>query len=197
VSDKMGVIDNILNRIDALLVGGGMAANFLKAKGLAVGSSAVEDDRQEYVRQILDKALAEKVQILLPVDVVAADKLDSAANSKVVAAENIPAGWLIADIGPQTVRLFAEKIRQTKTAFWNGPMGVFEIEAFAAGTRGVAKALAESGAVTVIGGGSTAEAVANLGLTDKMTHVSTGGGASLEFLEGKELPVVAVLKDKN
>jgi phosphoglycerate kinase len=196
VSDKMGVIDNILDKVDALLIGGGMAANFLAAQGLAVGGSAIESDRLDYTRQLLGKASSRGVRILLPADVVAADKLDPLARIRNVPASNIPEGWLIADIGPQTVVQFAKEIRQSQTAFWNGPMGVFEMRPFAGGTRAVAQALAESKAVTVVGGGSTAEAVADMGLSAKMTHVSTGGGASLEFLEGNELPGVAVLLNK-
>jgi phosphoglycerate kinase len=196
VSDKMGVIDNILGKVDAILIGGGMAANFLKAQGLNVGTSAVEDDRMDYTKEMLKKAGSRGVRIVLPTDVVAAEKLEAGSPLKVVSVKNIPSNYLIADIGPETIKLFVQEIQKCKTAFWNGPMGVFEIEAFAQGTRAVAKALAESKATTVVGGGSTAESVAEMGLADKMTHVSTGGGASLEFLEGKELPGVAVLQNK-
>ena len=196
VSDKMGVIENILEKVDALLIGGGMAATFLKARGLNVGASSTEDDRLEYTSQLMEKASAKGVEILLPSDVVAAEKLETGANNKVVSASAIPAGWVIADIGPQTTELFAAQVKRSKTIFWNGPMGVFEIEGFANGTRGVAKAMAASQGVTVVGGGSTAEAVAEMGLSSKITHVSTGGGASLEFLEGKILPGVAALQDK-
>jgi phosphoglycerate kinase len=196
VSDKMGVIDNILDKINAILIGGGMAANFLKAKGLNVGSSAVEEDKLDHTRQMMARAQSKGVNILLPVDVVAAEKLDTGSPFRTVSVNEIPETWVIADIGPATSELFINEIRSGKTIFWNGPMGVFEIEAFAQGTRSVAKALAESRATTVVGGGSTAESVKDMGLEDKMTHVSTGGGASLEFLEGKELPGVAVLQDK-
>jgi phosphoglycerate kinase len=196
VSDKMGVIDNILDKVNALLIGGGMAANFLKAKGLGVGGSVIEEDKIDYTREMMDKARSKGVNILLPVDVVAAEKLEAGSPSRTVSADQIPANWLIADIGPETTQQFLREIRQSHTIFWNGPMGVFEIEAFAQGTRSVAKALAESHGTTVVGGGSTAESVEGMGLADKMTHVSTGGGASLEFLEGKELPGVAVLQDK-
>ncbi len=196
VSDKMGVIDNILNRVDAILVGGGMAATFLKAQGYDVGSSSVEEDKLDYTGQILKKAAANGVRIILPVDVVAAAKLETGAPLQIESVKNIPSGYLIADIGPETSRLFVNEIKRSGMVFWNGPMGVFEIEAFTQGTRAVAGALAESKAITVVGGGSTAESVVEMGLADKMTHVSTGGGASLEFLEGKELPGVAVLMNK-
>jgi phosphoglycerate kinase len=196
VSDKMGVIDNILEKVDTLLIGGGMAANFLKVKGYNVGASSIEEDRQDYTKHMLSKAQAKGVRILLPSDVVAAEKIEATAQYRVVPADKIPAGWVIADIGPEATRLFVEEIKTCKTAFWNGPMGVFEMEPFAGGTKAVARALAESQAVTVIGGGSTAESVFEMGLADKMTHVSTGGGASLELLEGKELPGVAVLQNK-
>jgi phosphoglycerate kinase len=196
VGDKIGVIDNILDKVDSLLIGGGMAANFLKAKRITVGASPIEEDRREYSRQMLTKAAAIGVKLLLPADVVVAQKLEASSQTKVVSAQNIPDGWMIADIGPETIKIFSEEIRKCKTAFWNGPMGVFEIESFAGGTRAVAAAMAGSKALTVVGGGSTAEAVAELGLADKMSHVSTGGGASLEFLEGKELPGVAVLQNK-
>jgi phosphoglycerate kinase len=196
VSDKIGVIDNILGKVDAILIGGGMAANFLKAKGLNVGTSAVEEDQMNYTKETLKKAEAKGVRIVLPTDVVAAEKLEAGSPLKVVSVNNIPANCLVADIGPESTKVFVQEIQKCKTAFWNGPMGVFEIEAFASGTKAVAKALAESKATTVVGGGSTAESVADMGLAGKMTHVSTGGGASLEFLEGKELPGVAVLQNK-
>jgi phosphoglycerate kinase len=196
VSDKMGVIENIIGRVNAILIGGGMAANFLKAQGHNVGSSVVEDDKLDYTREMLKKADAGGVRIVLPVDVVAALTVESASPRQIVSVNNIPAGYLIVDIGPETAISFVQEIQQAKTAFWNGPMGIFEIEAFAQGTRAVASALASSQATTIVGGGSTAECVAEMGLSDKMTHVSTGGGASLEFLEGKELPGVAVLLNK-
>jgi phosphoglycerate kinase len=196
VSDKMGVIDNIIGKANVILIGGGMAANFLKAQGYDVGASAVEDDKLDYIREMLKKAEARGVRIILPVDVVAVAKLEAGSPLQTVSVRDIPAGYLIADIGPETSKLFVQEIKQSKMAFWNGPMGVFEIEEFAQGTRAVAGALAVSRGTTVVGGGSTAESVAEMGLTDKMTHVSTGGGASLEFLEGKELPGVAVLLNK-
>jgi phosphoglycerate kinase len=196
VSDKMGVIDNILDKVNVILVGGGMAATFLKVQGCNVGVSAVEEDKLDYTREMLKKAQAKGVRIVLPVDVVAAAKLEAGSPSQAVSVKNIPDGYLIADIGPETSKLFVHEIKQAKMIFWNGPIGVFEIEAFAKGTRAVAGALAASQGVTIVGGGSTAESVAEMGLSDKMTHVSTGGGASLEFLEGKELPGVAALLNK-
>jgi phosphoglycerate kinase len=196
VSDKMGVVRNILDKVDALVIGGGMAANFLKAQGQNVGGSAIETDQQDYTKEMIQKAKAKGVRLLLPVDVVAADKLDASANYKTLSVKDIPAGWIIADIGPMTIDLFVKEIKGCKTAFWNGPMGVFEIEAFSQGTRNVAQTLASIKATTVVGGGSTAESVENMGLAPKMTHVSTGGGASLELLEGLELPGVAALMNK-
>jgi phosphoglycerate kinase len=196
VSDKMGVIDNILDKVDSILIGGGMAANFLKAQGINVGISAVEEDKLDYVKQVLSKARSKGVNILLPTDAVVSEKLESGPSVKTVPVNAIPANCLIADIGPETSAAFVTEINKCRTAFWNGPMGVFEIQAFAGGTQAVARALAFSGATTVIGGGSTAESVTEMGLDSKMTHVSTGGGASLEFLEGKELPGVAALMDK-
>lgn len=197
VSDKLGMIENILEKIDVLLIGGGMAANFLKAKGLNVGGSAVEEDKLDYTKKMIDKAQSKGVSIFLPLDVIAAEKLDSNAPFKTVDVGGIPEGWLIADIGPQTSIHFSSEIKKSKTVFWNGPMGVFEIKAFGQGTDSIAHSMAESSATTVLGGGSTAESVRDMGLADKMTHVSTGGGASLEFLEGKELPGVVVLQDKS
>jgi phosphoglycerate kinase len=196
VSDKIGVIDNILNKVDKLLIGGGMAANFLKAKGLNIGASSVEDDKIDYAKAMLNKSKLKGVSILLPTDVVITDNIKNDSNIKVVKSTDIPNDWIIADIGPDTARLFADEIKLCKTVFWNGPMGVFEIGAFASGTRSVAMAMAENHGTTVVGGGSTAEAVEDLGLADKMTHVSTGGGASLELLEGLDLPGVVVLQSK-
>ena len=196
MSDKMGVIENILDKVNSVLIGGGMAANFLKARGLNVGASAVEADNINNTRQMIEKAQSKGVDIVLPVDVVAAEKLESNSHYKTVPVNNIPDGWIIADIGPETDKLFTNEISNSKTVFWNGPMGVFEIESFSQGTKSIADAMVGSQAVTVVGGGSTAEAVKSMSLEDKMTHVSTGGGASLEFLEGKQLPGVAVLQDK-
>jgi phosphoglycerate kinase len=197
VSDKLSVIENFLDKVDALLIGGGMAANFLKAQGYGVGASPVEEDQQDYVKRMLNKGELKSVKILLPTDVIVCERLEAGAAHKTVSIKDIPAGWLIADIGPDSAGKFAQEIKSSKTVFWNGPMGVFEIDAFAQGTRAVANAIAGSQASSVVGGGSTAEAVEEMGLTNKMTHVSTGGGASLEFLEGKELPGVAVLQNKS
>ena len=196
VSDKIGVIENIIDKIEVLLIGGGMASNFLKARGLNVGASAVEEDKLDYTREMLKQAQEKGVRFVLPVDVVAAEKIEAGAASKVVGVNDIPAGWVIADIGPETIKLFVKEIQSGKTIFWNGPMGVFEIEAFSQGTRSIAQALADSQGTTVVGGGSTAESVDEMKLSSKMTHVSTGGGASLELLEGKELPGIAVLLTK-
>ena len=196
VSDKLGVVHNILDKVNALLIGGGMAANFLKAQGYDVGASAVEADQQEYTKEMIQTATNKGVRLLLPLDVVAAEKLESGAAHQVVGVNDIPKGWVIADIGPRTIDLFVKEIKNCKTAFWNGPMGVFEVEAFSMGTRQIALTLASIKATTVVGGGSTAESVENMGLASKMTHVSTGGGASLELLEGLELPGVAALLNK-
>jgi phosphoglycerate kinase len=196
VSDKIGVIENILSKVDELLIGGGMAANFLKAKGYNVGASTLEEDKLGYAKDMLNQSNNKGVAILLPTDVIITEKIQADSKTRVVKSENIPDGWIIADIGPETTRKFVEEIGKCKTVFWNGPMGVFEIDAFATGTRSVARALAESKGTTIVGGGSTAEAVEDMGLADKMTHVSTGGGASLELLEGIDLPGVAVLLNK-
>ncbi len=196
VSDKIGVIQNIVDKIEALLIGGGMAANFLKAQGIDVGASALEEDKLDYTREMIKKGQEKGVRFILPVDVVAAEKIGAGVASKVVGVKNIPAGWVIADIGPETVKLFVKEIQAAKTIFWNGPMGVFEIEAFSNGTRNVAQAMADSHGTTVVGGGSTTESVEDMKLSTWMTHVSTGGGASLELLEGLQLPGIAVLLPK-
>jgi phosphoglycerate kinase len=196
VSDKLGVIRNILDKVDALLIGGGMAANFFKAQGFNVGASVVEEDQLDYTREMIQKARDKGVRLLLPVDVMACQQIEANTPLKIVPAKEIPGGWIIADIGPETSIKFAQEIKKGKTIFWNGPMGVFEIAEFSQGTKAVAQALAESNGTTVVGGGSTAEAVVELGYGDKMTHISTGGGASLELLEGRELPGVAVLQNK-
>ena len=193
VSDKIKVIDQLLGRVDALLIGGAMAYTFLSARGIPVGASRVEKDKIDVARRILEKA---RVEVLLPVDHVVAREPKSGAATEVVA--QIPDGMLGLDIGPKTRTLYRDKIVSAQTAFWNGPMGLFEVREFAAGTRAVAEALAEAtarGARTVVGGGDSAAAVAEMGMADKVSHVSTGGGASLEFLEGRELPGVRVLDD--
>lgn len=196
VSDKIMVLQNLVTRVDALIIGGGMAFTFLAAQGKKVGRSLLEEDKIEVAAEILAKAKQQGTQLLLPVDVVVAPELAESAPAKVVAADAIPADQMGLDIGPETSKLYADTISQAKTAVWNGPMGVFELEPFAAGTRAVAQALAASAAISVVGGGDSAAAVAKFGLSSQMTHISTGGGASLEFLEGRELPGVAALQDK-
>ena len=195
VSDKLAVVNNLLDKVDVLIIGGGMAYTFLKAQGHDVGNSLCELDQLDYARQMLEKAKANGKQFLLPVDNVAADKFDAAAQTQVVGNE-IPAGWMALDVGPRTIALYAAAIQGAKTVVWNGPMGCFEMKPFAAGTFGVCEAVAASGATSIIGGGDSVSAVNKSGLAAKMTHISTGGGASLEFLEGKELPGVAALNDK-
>ena len=195
VSDKLAVVNNLLDKVDTLIVGGGMAYTFLKAQGHDVGNSLCELDQLDYARQMLEKAKANGKQFLLPVDNVAADKFDAAAQTQVV-GNDIPAGWMALDIGPKTTALYAAAIQGAKTVVWNGPMGCFEMKPFAAGTFGVCEAVAASGATSIIGGGDSVSAVNKSGLAAQMTHISTGGGASLEFLEGKELPGVAALNDK-
>lgn len=196
VKDKIAVIESLINKVDTLIIGGGMAYTFLKAKGYEIGKSLLDEERIDFCREIMQQAEAKGVKLLLPVDVVIANEFAADAEHKVVAADQIPADWEGLDIGPKTVELFSEAVKTAATVVWNGPMGVFEWEAFANGTNQIAKALAESDAITIIGGGDSAAAVEQANLADKMTHVSTGGGASLEFLEGKELPGVAALNDK-
>ena len=196
VKDKVGVVRNLLDKVDTLMIGGGMAYTFLKAQGFEVGQSILEADKIDLARELMDKAKARGVRFMLPSDVVIADRFAEDARTRVVPVDQIPPDWQALDIGPETVQRFAKEIAGARTVVWNGPMGVFEMKPFAEGTRGVAKALAESKAVTIVGGGDSAAALEEMGFADKVTHVSTGGGASLEFLEGKELPGVAVLKDK-
>ena len=196
VSDKIGVINNLLDKVDTLIVGGGMAYTFAKAQGYSIGDSLCEDDKVELAREMLEKAKAKGVKLLLPVDNRVGDKFDANCSVKVVGSDNIPDGWMGMDIGPETEKLFCEAIKGAGTVVWPGPMGVFEYDKFAGGTLAVAKAVADSGAVSIIGGGDSAAAVAKLGFGDKMTHISTGGGASLEFLEGLELPGIAALNNK-
>jgi phosphoglycerate kinase len=193
VSDKINVIENLLKQCDRLLIGGGMANTFFKAMGFEVGNSLVEEDAISTAKSLLERTGG---QLVLPVDVVIADSFDNNANTKVVAPNEVSAGWRILDIGPKTVSTFESALGGAQTVIWNGPLGVFEMPNFAKGTFAVAELLARLDAVTVIGGGDSAAAVRQAGLVDKMTHVSTGGGASLEFLEGKVLPGVAVLMDK-
>lgn len=193
VSGKIGVIRSLLSKVDLLLVGGGMANTFLKAQGLEVGKSLVDDDSLAVAREMLEQA---GKRLLLPVDVVVADAFAADAHSRAVSTEAVPPGWLILDIGPRTVSLFEKKLNTAGTVVWNGPMGVFEFPRFAAGTRALAESLARSQATTIVGGGDSAAAVRQAGLEDKMTFVSTGGGASLMFLEGKSLPGVEALDDR-
>ena len=195
VSGKLEVLQNLMKKVNTILIGGGMAYTFLKAQGHEIGNSLCENDLLDTAKATLAAAQAAGVKFLLPVDNVAADKFDAAANTQVVGNE-IPAGWLALDIGPQTIELYAKEIRGAKTVVWNGPMGCFEMDKFAAGTTGVCKAVAESGAVSIIGGGDSVSAVNKSGLAAKMSHISTGGGASLEFLEGKQLPGCVALDDK-
>ena len=200
VADKLNVIENLLEKVDTLIIGGGMAFTFLKAKGLEVGNSLLDETKIEYCQNMLKKAEEKGVKLLLPIDTVCVkafpDPIDAAVETVVVDCDKIPADMEGCDIGPKSAALFAETVKTAKTVIWNGPMGVFENPTLAAGTLAVAKALAESEAITIIGGGDSAAAVEQMGLGDKMTHISTGGGASLEFLEGKELPGVACLLDK-
>jgi len=193
ISDKIAVVENLLKKCDKLIIGGGMANTFLAAKGYNMQDSLVESGSIEVAKQIMANA---GDKLLLPVDAVVADKFEAEAASKVVDVDNVPAGWRIMDIGPKSIQLFENAIKGAKLIVWNGPMGVFEMPKFADGTFAIAKALADSGAMTVIGGGDSASAVKKAGVAKKMTHVSTGGGASLEFLEGKELPGVAALQNK-
>ena len=196
VSSKIGVINNLLNIADTIIIGGGMAYTFSAAQGGKVGDSLLEADWESYANDMVAKAAEKGVKLLLPVDTVCADDYAPDAKSQVVKAGQIPDGWQGLDIGPETVKLYCAAVADAGTVIWNGPMGVFEFPAFAKGTEAVARALSETNAVTIIGGGDSAAAVEQLGYADKMTHISTGGGASLEFLEGKELPGVACLLDK-
>jgi phosphoglycerate kinase len=195
VSDKIGVIENLLPKCEAILIGGGMSYTFLKAQGKAIGNSKLEKDKLDLAKGILDKAFSLKKEIVLPIDHLVVDNIDAFAKTE-IAGENIPDGKIAVDIGPKTIKLFEEKLKFAKTIVWNGPLGIFEMDAFSKGTEEVAKFIAGLGATTIIGGGDTAAAVAKFKLEDKMTHISTGGGASLEFLEGKILPGVAALADK-
>lgn len=195
VSDKIPVIENLLEKVDSLIIGGGMAYTFLNAKGYEVGRSILEEGMKETALRVLKKAKSKGIDILLPIDFHIAKEFDNDTESSFTAADRIPSDWMGLDIGPDTINLFTEEINKSNTIVWNGPMGVFEMPNFAGGTEAIAKALADSKAVTIIGGGDSAAAVQQFGLAGRMTHISTGGGASLEFLEGKTLPGVAVLQD--
>jgi phosphoglycerate kinase len=196
VSDKIELLQNMLKKVDMLLVGGGMAATFLKAQGYEVGHSLVEDDKLDLAKKLLQEAKEWKVPFLLPIDAVVAGEIKAGASTRVVPTTSIPAGSHIVDIGPQSIELFCNELKKCRTIMWNGPMGIYEMPQFAQGTRSIASFLSTLDATTIIGGGSSAEVVEEMGLTDKMTHVSTGGGASLKFLEGATLPGVEVLLDK-
>ena len=196
VSSKIGVINNLLDIADTIIIGGGMAYTFIKAMGGTVGTSLLEEDRLDYCKEMMAKAKEKGVKFLLPVDTLCAAEFSADATPELVDTMAIPDDRMGMDIGPKTIALFSDAVKDAGTVIWNGPMGVFEFPAFAEGTRALAKALAETNAITIVGGGDSAAAVAQLGYADKMTHISTGGGASLEFLEGKELPGVACLLDK-
>jgi phosphoglycerate kinase len=196
VSSKIAVLESLLNKVDKIIIGGGMAYTFLKAQGVAVGKSLVEDDQIETAKKILAAAQAKKVALLLPLDHVAAKEFAAEAESKNTAGATIEDDWLGMDIGPQTVKKFKDALTGAKTVFWNGPMGVFEFPPFAQGTFAIARALADSGATTIVGGGDSVAAVEQAGLAERITHISTGGGASLEFLEGRELPGIAALNSR-
>ncbi len=199
ISDKIGVIENLLGKVNTLLIGGGMANTFLLAQGKAMGKSLVEPDSLDLARDLMSKAEAAGTRIMLPVDAVLADAFSASANTQVVSVDAIPDGWQMLDIGPETAKLYAAEVVAAKTVIWNGPMGVFEMAPFSQGTFAVAQAMADAsaqGAITIIGGGDSVAAIEQAGLADKMSHVSTGGGASLELLEGKILPGVAALADR-
>ena len=193
VSDKIGVIKNLLHKVDTLIIGGGMAYTFLKAQGYEVGKSILEEDKVKLAKSLLDEAKAKKVKLLLPEDLIVAKEFKNDTEYKCVEKDEIPLDWMGLDIGKVTIEIFTREIMDSKTIIWNGPMGVFEMSNFAKGTEAIARALSDSDALTIIGGGDSAAAVEQMGFAEKMTHISTGGGASLEFLEGKELPGVAVL----
>lgn len=197
VKDKIGVIENLLEKVDNLIIGGGLAYTFVKAQGHEIGKSLLEEDKIDLAKSFMEKAKEKGVNFYMPVDVVVADDFSADANSKVVSIEEIPADWEALDIGPKTQEIYRDVIQKSKLVIWNGPMGVFEIDKFAGGTKAVAQALADSqGTYSVIGGGDSAAAVEKFHLADKMSHISTGGGASLEFMEGKALPGVVALNDK-
>ena len=196
VSDKIGVINNLLEKVDSIIIGGAMSYTFIKALGRSIGASLCEDSKMEVALEILAKAKEKGIKIFLPIDHVVADGFSNDANIQITNGEGIPNNWQGMDIGPASIANFTEVIEHAKTVVWNGPMGVFEFENFAVGTKEIAKAVAESGAISIIGGGDSAAAIEKLGFADKVTHISTGGGAALEFLEGLELPGVACLQDK-
>lgn len=196
ISDKIDVLQNILEKVDSLLVAGGMAATFLKALKYDMGQSLVENEKVGAAQQLMDKARARGIRLLLPEDAVVASKFEAGAEHRIVSVDKVPPGWYVMDIGPRTIDTFAAELRQSRTIIWNGPLGVFEFPEFRQGTEAIASVMGSVDAITIIGGGSTAEAVQEMGLADRMTHVSTGGGASLTFLEGKPMPAIVALLDK-
>lgn len=196
VKDKIGVIDNLLDKVDNLIIGGGLAYTFVKARGYEIGKSLLEEDKIDLAKEFMQKAKDKGVNMVMPEDVVVADDFSEDANKREVSIEEIPADWEALDIGPKTRETYKQIVKDSKLIIWNGPMGVFELNAFAGGTKAVGEALAEGEGFSIIGGGDSAAAVEKFGLADKMDHISTGGGASLEFMEGKELPGVAALNDK-
>lgn len=196
VSDKIGVIENLIEKVDSLIIGGGMVYTFLRAQGFKVGTSLCENDKLEIAENLIKKARNKGIRFLLPTDHKAGNEFKNETETKIVTSENILDGWMGLDIGPEAIKEYTDEIKRAKTIVWNGPMGVFEFENFSEGTREIAKAVAESGAISIIGGGDSIAAIEQMGFGEKITHKSTGGGASLEFLEGKELPGIAVLNDK-
>ena len=196
VSDKIGVIENLIGKVDTILIGGGMAYTFLKAQGKEIGKSLLEEDKMELSLELVEKAKANNVNLLLPVDAIIADEIKEGIDTEIVDIDSIPSDKEALDIGPKTAEIFAKEIKKAKTVVWNGPMGVFEVKGFDNGTNAIAKALSEVDGVTIVGGGDSALAVELAGLKDKISHVSTGGGASLEFLEGKDLPGISCIEDK-
>lgn len=197
VSDKIGVINSLLEKVDTLLIGGAMAYTFFKSMGYKVGNSICEDDKLELAKELMEKAKAKGVKFMLPVDTKIGKEFSADTESKTVKYIEIPDGWEGFDIGEETIKLYAEELRNAKTVVWNGPLGLFEFEQFAIGTNSIAQTLADCDAVKIIGGGDSAAAVEKAGLAEKFTHISTGGGASLEFLEGKKLPGIEALEDAN
>ena len=196
VSSKIGVINNLMEKVDTLIIGGGMTYTFVKAMGGTIGDSLLEEDKIELAKELIEKAKAMGVKMVFPIDTVVANEFKADAEAKIVPSMEIPDGYQGLDIGPETIKLYSDIIKNQKTIIWNGPMGVFEFETFAKGTNAIAEAMAESDAITIIGGGDSAAAVEQAGLAEKMSHVSTGGGASLEFMEGIELPGIAALNEK-
>ncbi len=196
VSSKIGVINHLLEKVDNIIIGGGMAFTFIKAMGHSIGKSILDEEHINYAREILEMAKKENVNVFLPKDVIVADSFSNDANTKVVDVDGIPEGYMGLDIGPKTCKEFTDVILRSKTIIWNGPMGAFEMPKFAKGTKDVAYAMAQCGGITIVGGGDSARAIDSFGLQSKMTHISTGGGASLAFLEGKSLPGIEILMDR-